>query len=62
MIAVIAALCVGYIIGVLQHGVKVDINQKLPEPPTEYNESVVENLDDEVRLYSESYGRINERV
>lgn len=64
---VVGAFCLGYIIGTIQNGVKVDINQKPYELPLDkegnpqYNETVVDNLDEQVRLYSESYGKINER-
>lgn len=46
---------IGYAIGLLQHGIRVNINHKVKEKeietPTEYNNSFVDEMPEEIRNY-----------
>jgi hypothetical protein len=50
-LAIITSLLVGYVIGLVQKGITVNINHKDREIPTQYNESLVQELPDEVKQY-----------
>lgn len=51
----IGCAVIGYVIGVMQHGINITINHKEPEQkPKEYNQSLSHLLPTEVQQYYQS--------
>ena len=50
MLTVLIALVIGYIIGLLQHGIRINVKTDR-ELPTEYNDPIIDNIDPEIRNY-----------
>lgn len=48
---VLSSILLGYVIGLVQKGITVNINHKDTEIPKEYNKSLAGELPEEVQLY-----------